>query len=83
MSNTAFNEVCKASFCSVIGQLDVQGTIVSEKWPYTTEFFTAKGKMIGRKVGYVPDGDGRAAYRYYLRREDGVTPAQAGKGERP
>jgi len=59
-------EVTKAEYYERIGSMNVNGRIVNERYPYTTEHVTAMGVVCARRVGYTHNNKGFAGYRYYL-----------------
>jgi len=63
---SAFAEVDKVKFYAVIGPQNVTPSIVTGSYPYTSEFRSPYRAVRGRTVGYMPDGEGLAKYRYYL-----------------
>jgi hypothetical protein len=83
MTGSAFSEVGKAAFYAAIGPQNVTASILPGPHPYTTDFITPSREVRGRKVGYMPEGEGLAKHRYFLPNADphvseahapGVTP---------
>ena len=66
MTGSAFIEVSKAAFYAAIGPQNVTVSFVPGPYPYTSEFITSGREVRGRKVGYMPDGEGLAKHRYFL-----------------
>lgn len=66
MSGNAFTEVSQAEFYAAIGPQNVTTAIVPGPYPYTVEFITPARELRGRKVGYIPAGEGLAKYQYFL-----------------
>jgi hypothetical protein len=64
---TAFVEVDMESFYAAIGPQNVIPSFANGSYPYTTEFITPLRELVrGRRVGYVPEGEALAKYRYFL-----------------
>lgn len=63
---SAWREVSKDEFYRVIGPQDVSPSIVSDKWPYTSDFVTPNRQVRGKCVGYLPEGSALASKKYYL-----------------
>ena len=61
-----FREVNKADFYKAIGPQNVTVTIVNGVYQYTLEFTTPAREVRGRKVGYIPNGEGLAKHQYFL-----------------
>jgi hypothetical protein len=66
MTGSAFVEVEKAAFYAAIGPQNVTVSIVPGPYPYTSEFITPSREVRGRRVGYMPEGEGLAKHRYFL-----------------
>ena len=66
MTGSTFEEVSKTAFYAAIGPQNVTVSILPSPYPYTAEFITPLREVRGRKVGYVPDGEGLAKHRYFL-----------------
>ena len=73
MTGSAFTEVSKPDFYAAIGPQNVTVETVPGPYPYTSEFITSGREVRGRKVGYMPEGEGLAKHRYFLR---GLTPCR-------
>lgn len=63
---SAWREVSKEEFFRVIGPQDVSPSIVSGKWPYTSNFVTRNRQVRGKCVGYLPEGSVFESKKYYL-----------------
>lgn len=61
-----FIEVDWFTFYEKIGPLEVISTFTAAPYPYTSEFITTSRSVLGRIVGYYPEGSGLAAKRFYL-----------------
>ena len=61
-----FIEVDLATFYEKIGPLEVTPTFTADPYPYTSEFITTSRRVLGRVVGYYPEGSMLAAKRFYL-----------------
>lgn len=61
-------EVTQGQFYEMIGQLDVTSSVVG-KYPYTHDFYLRNNRydVIGRIVGYIPDGSALVKNKYYLK----------------
>lgn len=58
-------EVSKDEFYRVMGPLNVTPSPTGA-WPYTSLFKTPRGNVVGKSVGYIPEGSALSATRYYL-----------------
>lgn len=62
----AWREVSKDDFFKAIGSQNVMPKIIADRWPYSSDYVTPTRAVIGKSVGYLPEGSALAAKRYYL-----------------
>jgi len=63
---SAWLEVSKDEFFAAIGPQNVTPSIITGKWPYSSDYVTPMREVRGKSVGYLPEGPALEAKRYYL-----------------